>query len=155
MNKRLRPVPFPVGSDKRRARIAHILRYTLHTYREAVAQIVARNKQAQNTPVPGERCEARTRRGTPCQCKAMGNGRCRLHGGLSTGPTTAEGKAAAAANLPNAKQTKPMSSPTHMRARVKGFGRGATELSDQYAQARARASWGQALTNRILRGKRK
>ncbi len=37
------------------------------------------------------RCEARTRRGTPCQCPAMRNGRCRLHGGLSTGPKTAEG----------------------------------------------------------------
>ncbi|MGA2117316.1 MAG: HGGxSTG domain-containing protein [Bryobacteraceae bacterium] len=37
------------------------------------------------------RCGAKTRRGTPCQCPAMGNGRCRLHGGLSTGPKTAEG----------------------------------------------------------------
>ena len=26
-----------------------------------------------------------------CQCPAMANGRCRLHGGLSTGPKTAEG----------------------------------------------------------------
>ena len=25
-------------------------------------------------------------------CKALSNGRCRLHGGLSTGPKTAEGK---------------------------------------------------------------
>ena len=127
MNKRLRRVPFPVGSDIRRKMIAHILRYTLHTYREAVAQIVARNKRARNTPVPGERCEARTRRGMPCQCKAMSNGRCRLHGGLSTGPTTAEGKATAAMNLPSGKQIKLASFPTHMRARVKGFGRGATE----------------------------
>src|SRR6516165_4888399 len=37
------------------------------------------------------RCGAKTRRGTPCQCPAMTNGRCRLHGGLSTGPKTAEG----------------------------------------------------------------
>jgi hypothetical protein len=37
------------------------------------------------------RCEAKTRRGTVCQCPAMPNGRCRLHGGLSTGPKTAEG----------------------------------------------------------------
>lgn len=36
-------------------------------------------------------CGARTRRGTECQCPAMGNGRCRLHGGLSTGPKTLEG----------------------------------------------------------------
>ncbi|WP_395001544.1 HGGxSTG domain-containing protein [Sphingomonas sp.] len=32
------------------------------------------------------RCLARTRRGTECQSPAMPNGRCRLHGGLSTGP---------------------------------------------------------------------
>ena len=31
------------------------------------------------------RCLAKTRRGTQCQCPAMANGRCRLHGGLSTG----------------------------------------------------------------------
>lgn len=31
------------------------------------------------------RCEARTRQGTPCQAPAMKNGRCRMHGGLSTG----------------------------------------------------------------------
>lgn len=37
------------------------------------------------------RCGARTRRGTQCQCPAMANGRCRLHGGLSTGPKTAAG----------------------------------------------------------------
>jgi hypothetical protein len=37
------------------------------------------------------RCGAKTRRGTWCQCPAMKNGRCRLHGGLSTGPKTAEG----------------------------------------------------------------
>src|ERR1017187_5454211 len=37
------------------------------------------------------RCGAKTRRGTLCQCPAMANGRCRLHGGLSTGPRTADG----------------------------------------------------------------
>src|SRR5579863_1456715 len=37
------------------------------------------------------RCGAKTRRGTRCRCPAMANGRCRLHGGLSTGPRTAEG----------------------------------------------------------------
>ncbi|HSW40838.1 MAG TPA: HGGxSTG domain-containing protein [Acidobacteriota bacterium] len=37
------------------------------------------------------RCKAKTRRGKPCQCPAMKNGRCRLHGGLSTGPNTREG----------------------------------------------------------------
>jgi hypothetical protein len=38
------------------------------------------------------RCGARTRRGALCQCPAMRNGRCRIHGGLSTGPKTPEGR---------------------------------------------------------------
>lgn len=33
-------------------------------------------------------CSATTRKGTPCGCKAMGNGLCRYHGGK--GPTKAE-----------------------------------------------------------------
>src|SRR6266705_1774593 len=38
------------------------------------------------------RCGARSKRtGKPCQGAAMPNGRCRLHGGKSTGPRTAEG----------------------------------------------------------------
>ena len=37
------------------------------------------------------RCGARTRAGTPCRSPAMPNGRCRMHGGASTGPRTPEG----------------------------------------------------------------
>ena len=37
------------------------------------------------------RCGAKTRRGTPCKAPAMANGRCRMHGGKSTGPRTPEG----------------------------------------------------------------
>ena len=32
------------------------------------------------------RCGAKTRVGTPCKAPAMKNGRCRMHGGKSTGP---------------------------------------------------------------------
>ena len=40
----------------------------------------------------GQRCEARTRRGTLCQRPgSKRNGRCKLHGGSSTGPTTIVG----------------------------------------------------------------
>ena len=40
----------------------------------------------------GKRCEAKTRKGTPCQRPAkLPVGRCRLHGGASTGPRTKEG----------------------------------------------------------------
>ena len=38
------------------------------------------------------RCGAKKRRKkTPCGSPAMANGRCRIHGGLSTGPKTVEG----------------------------------------------------------------
>src|SRR3954468_6696350 len=36
-------------------------------------------------------CGARTRSGIACKGPAMRNGRCRMHGGTSTGPRTAEG----------------------------------------------------------------
>lgn len=50
----------------------------------------------QNGNPPGDpssapRCGAKTRRGTRCQAPGMANGRCRLHGGKSTGPRTVEG----------------------------------------------------------------
>ncbi len=34
--------------------------------------------------------------GSPCKAKALPNGRCRLHGGASTGPKTPEGRQAIA-----------------------------------------------------------
>jgi hypothetical protein len=43
-------------------------------------------------------CGARTRSGTPCEkFPVAGKRRCRLHGGASTGPKTAAGKARIAA----------------------------------------------------------
>jgi len=48
---------------------------------------------------PGQRCEAITRKGTPCQRPGNKvNGRCKLHGGRSKGPRTAEGIASLAAS---------------------------------------------------------
>ena len=41
-------------------------------------------------------CEVLKRKGGICKGKAMKNGRCRLHGGLSTGAITQEGKIASA-----------------------------------------------------------
>lgn len=44
-------------------------------------------------------CGARTRAGTPCKQRTIyRNGRCKFHGGLSTGPRTAAGKAVSAEN---------------------------------------------------------
>jgi hypothetical protein len=56
-----------------------------------------------------KRCGARTKRNNhqPCRGPAMKNGRCRLHGGLSTGPTTEQGKQkAAVANYKHGHYTK-------------------------------------------------
>jgi hypothetical protein len=51
-----------------------------------------RNGNRPGDPSRAPRCGARNRRGLPCQCPAMKNGHCRLHGGLSTGARTAEGR---------------------------------------------------------------
>ena len=42
-------------------------------------------------PRTAPRCGARTRACIPCEGPAMPNGRCRMHGGASTGPRTPEG----------------------------------------------------------------
>lgn len=43
------------------------------------------------------KCEAYARStGNPCQAKALPNGRCKNHGGMSTGPKTPEGRQAIA-----------------------------------------------------------
>ena len=49
-------------------------------------------------------CGAWNRQGEPCQAKQLyRNGRCKNHGGLSTGPKTPEGKAKVAQNWKRAK----------------------------------------------------
>ncbi len=57
---------------------------------------------------PGKRCLAKTRKGTPCQRPAFKhNGRCGLHGGLSTGAKTAYGLTRISdANLKHGKYTE-------------------------------------------------
>ena len=59
---------------------------------------------------PGQRCGAKTRQGSPCKRPAnKRNGRCRLHGGRSTGPKSADGRAKiAAANSTTGQHTKAM-----------------------------------------------
>lgn len=57
----------------------------------------ARTREARRE---GRICGAKNRRGLPCQCKLLyGGGKCKFHGGLSTGPKTEAGKLASAANL--------------------------------------------------------
>ena len=57
---------------------------------------------------PGKRCLAKTRRATLCQKPAIrGWGQCQLHGGRSTGPRTAEGRARVlAANTKHGRRSK-------------------------------------------------
>lgn len=99
---------------------AHVRSYTFDEWYDPVANTRARNelkqwqkrryywgKKHQDKPFP-ERlpasydrlvCGAKTKRGTPCRRRDLYNaGRCPLHGGLSTGPRTAEGKRRSAQN---------------------------------------------------------
>ncbi|HEY3846812.1 MAG TPA: HGGxSTG domain-containing protein, partial [Acetobacteraceae bacterium] len=56
-----------------------------------------RNGNPRGDPHASPRCGAKTRAGCSCRQSAMPNGRCRLHGGRSTGPRTETGRAALAA----------------------------------------------------------
>ena len=49
------------------------------------------NDKLTKNPMEPLLCGARTRQKTACRRLSMANGRCRLHGGLSTGPRTNEG----------------------------------------------------------------
>ena len=53
-----------------------------------------KNGNRPGNPDNAPRCGAKTRSGAPCKGAAMPNGRCRMHGGPSTGPRTEAGKAA-------------------------------------------------------------
>ena len=66
-----------------------------------------RNGNPPGDPSKAPRCGAKTRAGTPCRSPAMANGRCRMHGGTSTGPRTPEGLARVAkANYKHGKYTR-------------------------------------------------
>ena len=100
--------------DRRRSRLEEILANTGVTASEAItaalvdryvaralSRAIGRTTPKRDRP----RCGARTRNGTPCQARATWDdvndcprtrrGRCRMHGGLSTGPRTAAGRQAA------------------------------------------------------------
>ena len=69
---------------------------------------------------PGQRCEAQTRRGTLCQRPGTKrNGRCRLHGGNSRGPTTGAGLARlVASKIKHGRFTKEKREEARRRAQV-------------------------------------
>ena len=83
------------------------------------------------------KCEAYARRtGNPCQAKALTNGRCKNHGGMSTGPKTLEGRQAVAQST-----RKRMASGGRIRA-LEGFYRwlegGGREMLSRLAKSRER-----------------
>jgi len=65
-----------------------------------------------------KKCHAHARStGLPCKAKALANGRCRNHGGLSTGPKTQAGK------LAIAQATKERMAAGQLQAAKEGFRR--------------------------------
>ena len=75
---------------------------------QALAERETKRRRGHVTPKRlHPRCGARTRTGRPCLARAVWDrvrdrsrsGRCRFHGGLSTGPKTPEGKARSFSNL--------------------------------------------------------
>ena len=98
MRRQDRFVPFPWGSQAWRDEYARLRKKLPDDW--ARAQIRMMNFCWRCVARRGERCGAMTRKGEPCKAKAMlKTGRCRNHGGLSTGPRTETGKARAKENL--------------------------------------------------------
>jgi hypothetical protein len=64
----------------------------LHSCRKSASKTKSRTPGGMKIDVALSSCGAKTRKGKPCANKPMANLRCRLHGGLSRGPTTAAGR---------------------------------------------------------------
>ena len=92
-------------------KLRRILKKYSKDFRRATAEWEKRDYQEHTNfpPFPeecrGMICAARTKsKGTPCKRRDISdNGRCPLHGGLSRGPTSQEGRARALMNLKNTK----------------------------------------------------
>lgn len=98
----------PAPDDAESARLRKL--WVAFCKRQAVAtrawvewSVHRQGPQPESEPWPeelrGMTCGAKTRKGTPCKRRDLyRSGRCPMHGGLSTGPRTAEGKAKSALN---------------------------------------------------------
>lgn len=92
MNPKLRPLPYDTPEAREKG-IRFWMTFEGMTRRQASKHLTQLRHEAMQTPVPGEACGAHARStGKPCKAPAGPNGRCKLHGGLSTGPRTATGK---------------------------------------------------------------
>jgi len=77
--------------------IAEMMAFRLPDGEPDASQAASRTKEtARGSRLPKAerpRCGARTRQGSPCKRRALANGRCPNHGGLSSGPKTKAGRA--------------------------------------------------------------
>lgn len=97
---------FSVTNALRAAQSSYVDRVRAHWRREDLAlldELDAQLKAIRMPAFPEElrnyTCGAKTRAGTPCkQRDVFANGRCKFHGGASTGPVTEAGKAQARKN---------------------------------------------------------
>ena len=94
----------PYFPDNLRTRV--VMEFDMDIADQLLAEHEAWRERVRRRPVPPRRrrdmprCGAFARStGQPCKAKALANGRCKNHGGMSTGPKTVEGKARALANL--------------------------------------------------------
>ncbi|MHB1214228.1 MAG: HGGxSTG domain-containing protein [Thiobacillus sp.] len=93
MSPKLRPLPYDTP-ESRALGINFWMTWGGMTRQQASKHITRLRHAALLRPMPGEVCGAHARTtGKPCQAPAGPNGRCKLHGGKSTGPRTLEGKA--------------------------------------------------------------
>ena len=93
MSPKLRPLPYDTP-DAREHAIQFWMTFGGMSRLEAIRHIAKLRLEAMRTPMPGEVCGAHARTtGRPCQAPAGPNGRCKLHGGKSTGPRTEAGMA--------------------------------------------------------------
>src|SRR3954468_22064671 len=86
------------------------------------------------------RCGARRRDGEPCRGAAMPNGRCRMHGGPSTGPRTVEGLARSRRAGWKHPSTGPRTVEGLARSRRAGWKHGYYSAEAKVARAEARAT---------------
>lgn len=104
------------GHEDAQADLRHAFRLANRRRHQAEAQLLAAGvpcyelaihlRQEDWSLFTDLRCGAKTRSGTPCKQRGLyACGRCRLHGGLSTGPKSPEGKYRAALNGLSPKRT--------------------------------------------------
>ncbi len=90
-------------------------------------------------------CGAKNRQGNSCKAKAMKNGRCRLHGGKSTGAKTKEGKQRR--NRANYKHGLYASDMLYTRALMTQSRRIRKILCREVKESDYRFTWGEGMTD--------